>query len=163
MPFGSQGMGHLRDLAAFCGQEQEMLQRGNDLPTQTQSSSSICTLVDILRVGSQVVSGEVLMSNQISAVTALLIPLITAVKEVHTAISTSDSDVTKEVHLKHQEGDNLLHSSRGGIEEEQLMSYVSPSGATVDRVSALQLLTQVSNRIHLYHLNCHLSYNEEFR
>ena len=163
VPFGSQGMGHLRDLAAFCGQEQEMLQRGNDLPTQTQSSSSICTLVDILRVGSQVVSGEVLMSNQISAVTALLIPLITAVKEVHTAISTSDSDVTKEVHLKHQEGDNLLHSSRGGIEEEQLMSYVSPSGATVDRVSALQLLTQVSNRIHLYHLNCHLSYNEEFR
>ena len=164
VPFGVQGIGHLRDLAAFCGQEQEMLQHGNELPPETTSSSSACTLVDILRIGAQAVSREVLISSQIRTVTAAeLVPLTAAAAAVVcTSMSNFDNNLMKEVHLKHEKDDNSVHNSCRGIEEEHLTSYVSPSGATVDLISALQLLSQVSHHFHSFHDRFLFSYDEEF-
>lgn len=151
VPFGVQGVGYLKDLAAFCGQEQDMLQHGNELISEVPSSS-LCTLVDILRLGCQVEHREIgNPSLNCPANFTAPVPLTAAVIMVSAAVPDPTNHVMEAVCTasKERDGDNMGYVSEmdqdrdQDREEEHLMSYVSPSGAIVDRISAQHLLTQV--------------------
>lgn len=136
VPFGVQGASLLRDLAIFCGQEQEMLRHGHELGTGAlPPSSSLCNLEEILRVGAEVAEDppSVLVNPH-----RPIIANFTSAVQLSASIIAVESDTRTRA--------DITTGSECGTPRGT--SGTDLSSGLGDLTSALRLLTLVSRLVH---------------